>query len=161
GLAGVPVEVLFAARGDTRQASPVVAYAPSASMFTYLTRAQEPESRPAVLLALGDPAYPDPKPDPPPPPPPDHGLLVVKGAPNGHRRPLGRKACRGSAGVGRPAAEGARRREARRRGGGPEEGAAEARAGGGDALGRGPRGPPGGPVRPPPRRADRRGAEGR
>jgi hypothetical protein len=61
----------------------VVAYAPSASMFTYLKKAKIKENRPAALLALGDPAYPDPAPDPKPPPP-DHGLFVVKVEPNGN-----------------------------------------------------------------------------
>jgi CHAT domain-containing protein len=84
GLAGVPVEVLFAARGDAGRGAPVVAYAPSVSMFTYLKKAKIKENRPAALLALGDPAYPEPAPDPKPPPPPDHGLFDVTVVPNGN-----------------------------------------------------------------------------
>jgi CHAT domain-containing protein len=84
GLAGVPVEALFAARSTAGRDAPVVAYAPSASMFTYLRKAKIRENGPPTLLALGDPAYPEPKPDPTPPPPPDHGLFVVKVVPNGN-----------------------------------------------------------------------------
>jgi tetratricopeptide (TPR) repeat protein len=88
GLAGVPAEVLFAAapgsQGGATAPGPVVAYAPSASMFAYLIRAKPPDERPARLLALGDPAYPAPTPgSDQAPPPPDHGLLVVKVEPNG------------------------------------------------------------------------------
>src|SRR5262249_54768249 len=57
GLAGVPVEVLFAARAGAGRDAPVVAYAPSASMFTYLKKAKGKDDRPAALLAVGDPAY--------------------------------------------------------------------------------------------------------
>jgi CHAT domain-containing protein len=53
-------------------------------MFTYLRNQGAPADRPAALLALGDPAYPEPAPDPKPPPPPDHGLFVVKVVPNGN-----------------------------------------------------------------------------
>jgi hypothetical protein len=56
GLAGVPVEVLFAARGSAGRDGPVVAYTPLASIFTYIKKANVKEDRPAVLLALGDPA---------------------------------------------------------------------------------------------------------
>jgi CHAT domain-containing protein len=52
-------------------------------MFTYLKKAKIKEDRPAALLALGDPAYPEPRPDPKPPPTPDHGLFVVKVESNG------------------------------------------------------------------------------
>jgi hypothetical protein len=84
GLAGVPVEVLFAVRGRTGEPAPVVAYAPSASMFAHLVKARPPADRPATLLALGDPAYPEPKPgSDQAPTPPDHGLLVAKVQPNG------------------------------------------------------------------------------
>src|SRR5262249_25950201 len=84
GLAGVPVEVLFAARGSAAEPGPVVAYAPSASMFAHLVKTKAPADRPATLLALGDPAYPAPPPGPETaPPPPDHGLLVAKVEPNG------------------------------------------------------------------------------
>jgi tetratricopeptide (TPR) repeat protein len=84
GLAGVPVEVLFAARGGAGRDAPAVAYAPSASMFTYLKKAKVKEDRPAALLALGDPAYPAAAPEPKSPAPPDHGLFVVKVEPNGN-----------------------------------------------------------------------------
>jgi hypothetical protein len=81
----VPVEVLFAARGGSAGGGPAVAYAPSASMFTYLKKAGPPSDRPATLLALGDPAYPEPAPGPNrAPPPPGHGLLVARVEPNGN-----------------------------------------------------------------------------
>jgi tetratricopeptide (TPR) repeat protein len=85
GLAGLPVEVLFAVRGGLKEPGPVVAYAPSASMFVHLARAARPAGRPATLLALGDPAYPASKPnDEKATMPPDHGLLVVSVVPNGN-----------------------------------------------------------------------------
>ena len=64
GLAGVPVEVLFDSppRGSAAGPAPVVAYAPSASMLVHLARKARSADRPAALLALGDPAYPEPKP---------------------------------------------------------------------------------------------------
>jgi hypothetical protein len=84
GLAGLPVEVLFAAQAKAGEPAPVVAYAPSASMLAYLARAKLTADRPASLLALGDPAYPAPKPDmDKAAPPPDHGLFVAKVQPNG------------------------------------------------------------------------------
>jgi Tfp pilus assembly protein PilF len=83
GIAGVPVEVLLAARGAAGREAPVVAYAPSASIFTDLASAKSPADRPAALLALGDPAYPPPEPAPSPPAPPDHGLFVVQVEANG------------------------------------------------------------------------------
>jgi CHAT domain-containing protein/tetratricopeptide (TPR) repeat protein len=92
-LAGVPVEVLFAARSEWAGPGPVVAYAPSASMFTYLTSAKPPPGRPVTLLALGDPAYPAPKSDADKaPPPPEHGLFVAKVEPNGMADLFGIKA---------------------------------------------------------------------
>jgi tetratricopeptide (TPR) repeat protein len=83
GLAGVPVEVLFAARGGATGPGPVVVYAPSASMFAHLSRAGPAADRPATLLALGDPDYPAPRAGPAAPPP-DQGMLVVSVAPNGN-----------------------------------------------------------------------------
>ena len=84
GLAGVPVEVLFAARARAGEPGPTVAYAPSASMLTYLARAARSEGRPATLLAVGDPAYAGAKPGPgEAPKPPDHGPLVARVEPNG------------------------------------------------------------------------------
>src|SRR5262249_994366 len=84
GWAGGPAEVRAVGGGAGGRDGPVVAYAPSASMFTYLKQAKVKEKRPATLLALGDPAYPAPAPDPKPPPPPDHGLFVVTVVPNGN-----------------------------------------------------------------------------
>lgn len=85
GLAGVPVEVLFATRGKGGEPGPVVSYAPSASMYVYLAGKPRPVDRPATLLALGDPAYLEPKStQDKAPTPPDHGLLVVTVAPNGN-----------------------------------------------------------------------------
>jgi CHAT domain-containing protein/Tfp pilus assembly protein PilF len=84
GLGGVPVEVLFAARAKAGEQSPVVAYAPSASMMVHLIKTKPTTGRPATLLALGDPAYAAPKPDTDKAPaPPDHGLFVTKVALNG------------------------------------------------------------------------------
>jgi CHAT domain-containing protein len=83
GLAGVPVEVLFAARAKSGEQPPVVAYAPSASMMVHLIKTRPTSERPATLLALGDPAYAAPKPDADKAPaPPDHGLFVAKVVPN-------------------------------------------------------------------------------
>jgi tetratricopeptide (TPR) repeat protein len=83
GLAGVPAELLFAARGGAGEPDPVVAYAPSASMLAHLVKTKPPADRPASLLALGDPAYPEKKPEPEKAAPPDHGLLVATVEPNG------------------------------------------------------------------------------
>jgi CHAT domain-containing protein/Tfp pilus assembly protein PilF len=83
-LAGVPVEVLFAARAKSSEQPPVIAYAPSASMMVHLIKTRPTADRTATLLALGDPAYPAPKPDADKAPaPPDHGLFVTKVVPNG------------------------------------------------------------------------------
>jgi CHAT domain-containing protein/Tfp pilus assembly protein PilF len=93
GLAGVPVEVLFPARGSTKGPGPVVAYAPSASMVAHLVTTKPPADRPATLLALGDPAYPAPTPgDDKGPTPPDHGLFVAKVVPNGNADLFGMRA---------------------------------------------------------------------
>ncbi|MDG3008216.1 tetratricopeptide repeat protein, partial [Paludisphaera mucosa] len=59
GLAGVPVESLFAARNRDATSAPSVGYAPSASMLAHLAAKARPPGRPATLLALGDPAYPE------------------------------------------------------------------------------------------------------
>jgi tetratricopeptide (TPR) repeat protein len=69
GLAGLPVEVLLAAGAQTDRPAPVVSYAPSASMFTYLRSKEPSRPRPETLLAVGDPAYPEPKRAPHPPDP--------------------------------------------------------------------------------------------
>jgi tetratricopeptide (TPR) repeat protein len=84
GLAGLPVEVLFAAWAQDGQASPVVSYAPSASMFAYLVGKNPAQSRPETVLAVGDPAYPESKPEPELPTPPSSGLLVVGVDPKGN-----------------------------------------------------------------------------
>jgi CHAT domain-containing protein len=54
-MAGIPIELLLAAN-DTR----MVAYAPSATVYKYLTERPRPD-RHAGLLALGDPIYSHPK----------------------------------------------------------------------------------------------------
>ncbi len=84
GLAGVPVEVLMAARPDTAWDGITVAYAPSASMFAYLVGKAMPRDRAPALLALADPAYPETKKDTPAPMPPDAGLAVARVVPNGN-----------------------------------------------------------------------------
>ena len=84
GLAGVPVEVLMAARPDPAWAGITVAYAPSASMFAYLVNHPTPRDRAPTLLALADPAYPEAKEDAPAPPPPEAGLAIARVVPNGN-----------------------------------------------------------------------------
>ncbi|MEJ7637328.1 MAG: CHAT domain-containing protein, partial [Singulisphaera sp.] len=85
GLAGVPVEVLVAAPGGPRRDDPVVSYAPSASMLAHLAgKTKEAGTRPATLLAVGDPAYPGPRPDPPAAPPPDGGIVLARVERNGN-----------------------------------------------------------------------------
>src|SRR5262249_45259739 len=59
GLAGVPVEVLTAARPDPVWSDITVSYAPSASMYAHLAGRRAPRDRPPTLLALADPAYPE------------------------------------------------------------------------------------------------------
>ncbi len=84
GLAGVPVEVLLAARPDPAWAGITVSYAPSASMFAHLVGHPTPRDRAATLLALADPAYPETKKDTPAPTPPDAGLAIARVVPNGN-----------------------------------------------------------------------------
>jgi CHAT domain-containing protein len=84
GLAGVPLEVLMAARPDPAWAGITVAYAPSASLFAYLVGKPTLRDRALTLLALADPAYPEPKPDGPAPPPPDAGLAIARVVPKGN-----------------------------------------------------------------------------
>ena len=67
GLAGVPIEVLMAARPDPAWDGITVSYAPSASMFAYLVGKPAPRDRAPTLLALADPAYPETKRDIPAP----------------------------------------------------------------------------------------------
>jgi hypothetical protein len=69
-MAGIPVEALLVP-SDTR----TVSYAPSATMFKYLSEQPRP-GRHAGLLALGDPVYERANSSSEPMPPPDHGLLV-------------------------------------------------------------------------------------
>jgi CHAT domain-containing protein len=84
GLAGVPLEVLLAARPDPAWDGITVSYAPSASMFAYLVGKPTPRDRAATLLALADPAYPEPKKDIPAPAPPDAGLAIARVVANGN-----------------------------------------------------------------------------
>ena len=84
GLAGGPVEVLMAARPDPAWDTITVSYAPSASMFAYLVGRPVPRDRPPTLLAVADPAYPEPKDDAPAPEPPGWGLAVARVVPNGN-----------------------------------------------------------------------------
>jgi tetratricopeptide (TPR) repeat protein len=83
-LAGLPIEVLFAERAQAGSPAPIVSYAPSASMFAYLAGKKPAQSRPEILLAVGDPAYPESKSKPALPPPPSSGLLVVGVDPKGN-----------------------------------------------------------------------------
>jgi hypothetical protein len=80
----VPVEVLVAARPDPAWDRITVSYAPSASMLAYLVGRPVPRDRPATLLAVADPAYPEPPADAPAPEPPASGLAVARVVPNGN-----------------------------------------------------------------------------
>ena len=84
GMAGVPVEVLLAARPDPTWDAIIVSYAPSAAMLAYLAGRPVPRGRPATLLAVADPAYPRPEDDAPTPDPPAAGLAVAGVVPNGN-----------------------------------------------------------------------------
>jgi hypothetical protein len=84
GLAGVPVEVLIAARPDPAWDGITVSYAPSAAMLAYLAGRPVPRDRPATLLAVADPAYPEPKADASAPEPPGSGLALARVVPNGN-----------------------------------------------------------------------------
>jgi tetratricopeptide (TPR) repeat protein len=84
GLAGVPVEVLIAARPDPAWDAITVSYAPSAAMLAHLAGRPVPRDRPATLLAVADPAYPEPKADAPAPEPPAAGLALARVVPNGN-----------------------------------------------------------------------------
>ncbi len=84
GMAGVPVEVLLAARPDPAWDGITVSYAPSAAMFAYLAGRPVPRDRPATLLAVADPAYPEPKDDAPAPEPPTAGLGLAHVVPDGN-----------------------------------------------------------------------------
>ncbi len=84
GMAGVPVEVLMAARPDPAWDAITVSYAPSAAMLAYLAARPVPRDRPATLLAVADPAYPRPEDDAPAPEPPADGLAVARVVPNGN-----------------------------------------------------------------------------
>src|SRR5262249_33696370 len=83
-LAGVPVEILMAARPGPAWDGITVSYAPSASMFAYLIGRPVPRDRPATLLAVADPAYPESKANAPAPQPPGSGLAVARVAPHGN-----------------------------------------------------------------------------
>jgi tetratricopeptide (TPR) repeat protein len=84
GLAGLPVEVLFAARAQVGSPLPIVSYAPSATMFAFLAAKKPAQPRPETLLAVADPAYPERKPEEALPAPPESGLLVVAVDPKGN-----------------------------------------------------------------------------
>jgi CHAT domain-containing protein len=84
GLAGLPIEVLLAARPDPAWDGLTVSYAPSASMFAYLVGKPMPRDRAPTLLALADPAYPKMKHDAPAPAPPEAGLAIARVVPNGN-----------------------------------------------------------------------------
>jgi Tfp pilus assembly protein PilF len=82
GLAGVPIEVLLAARPDPAWDGVTVSYAPSASMLAFLVGRPTPRDRPPTLLALADPAYPEPTADAPAPAPPEAGLAIARVVPH-------------------------------------------------------------------------------
>ncbi|HZW33072.1 MAG TPA: CHAT domain-containing protein, partial [Isosphaeraceae bacterium] len=84
GLTGVPIEVLLAARPDPAWNNITVSYAPSASLFAHLVGKPTPRDRAPTLLALADPAYPEPKNDTPAPTPPNAGLAIARVVPNGN-----------------------------------------------------------------------------
>ncbi len=84
GMAGVPVEVLMAARSDPAWDGITVSHAPSAAMFAYLAGRRVPRDRPATILAVADPAYPEPKDDAPATEPPAAGLALARVVPNGN-----------------------------------------------------------------------------
>lgn len=80
GMAGVSVEVVMAARPDPAWDG-LISYA-SASMFALLVGRPVPRDRPASLLAVADPAYPEPTKDAPAPTPPDSGIAIARVLPN-------------------------------------------------------------------------------
>jgi CHAT domain-containing protein/Tfp pilus assembly protein PilF len=84
GLAGVPIEVLLRAQPEPAWDGITVSYAPSASMFAYLVGKPTPRAHAPTLLALADPAYPEPKHDVPAPTPPEAGLAIARVVPNGN-----------------------------------------------------------------------------
>src|SRR5262249_32106945 len=84
GLGGVPVEARMPARPDPAWDEIPVPSAPSAAMFASLVGRPVPRDRPATLLAVADPAYPEPKADAPAPEPPASGLAVARLARNGN-----------------------------------------------------------------------------
>jgi CHAT domain-containing protein len=79
-LAGVPVEALLAGEPGPEL---VVSYAPSASMFARLARPSDQGHEPPSLLAVGDPAYPQPEAEGPAPTPPTAGIAMLLVEPNG------------------------------------------------------------------------------
>jgi CHAT domain-containing protein len=83
-LAGVPIDVLLAAHPDPAWDGITVSYAPSASMFAYFAGKPAPRDRAPTMLALADPAYPEPKNDASAPTPPDAGLAIARVVPNGN-----------------------------------------------------------------------------
>jgi len=90
-LVGVPIETLIAAL-PADSPSPVVSYAPSGSMLARLSAPRSLAPAPLRLLALGDPAFPNPADTEPAPTPPDHGMMVGSVVPNGNADVCGIKA---------------------------------------------------------------------
>jgi CHAT domain-containing protein/Tfp pilus assembly protein PilF len=84
GMAGVPVEGLLAAQERTAGVHIAVSYAPSASMLAYLMGKKPASDRPTTLLALGDPAYAEPKLEPAAPTAPNHGIFISRVVSNGN-----------------------------------------------------------------------------
>ena len=149
GLAGVPVEVLLAARPDPAWDAITVSYAPSASMFAYLVGRPVPRDRPATLLAVADPAYPEPKDDAPAPAPPGSGLAVARVRAQRQRRPQRPPRGRHPPELRRDRVEASRRPQAGRLRRRAEEGAGEILARGDHPRGRGRRRAAGRRHRPP------------
>src|SRR5262249_33075969 len=93
-LAGVPAEVLVAARPDQAPAC-TVSYAPSATLFAWLQERREAAKKPSIarLLAIGDPVFATPpRAAKPAPAPPDHGVLLTFVAPGSNAEQSGIRA---------------------------------------------------------------------
>jgi hypothetical protein len=80
-MAGLPVEVVVEAWPDALPL--LVSYAPSGTLFTQLSQSNSSELDRAMLLAVGDPSYPEPEPERTLEPPPDYGLTVTEVVPLG------------------------------------------------------------------------------
>jgi CHAT domain-containing protein len=84
GMAGVPIEVLLTSQPEPAWNGITVSYVPSASMFAYLVGMPARRDRAPTLLALADPAYPEPKDQAPAPTPPEAGLAIARVVPYGN-----------------------------------------------------------------------------